>query len=61
MRRITGVIKAIANIVGIPEILFVAGFSLVFVGLWWLLPASALVVGGLALVVLALLGARKAG
>lgn len=39
--------------------LIVAGTGCVFVGLWWLLPAAAMIVGGLLLVALGLLLARK--
>jgi thiosulfate reductase cytochrome b subunit len=62
MRIATGAraaIKALGN--NVNEILFLVGSSAVLVGVWQIHEASAWIVGGVGLVYLALLGARKAG
>jgi hypothetical protein len=41
------------------DILTGAGFVIVLVGLWWLLPAAAMIIGGLGLMALGLLVAGR--
>lgn len=55
--------RAVLKILGnnVNEILFVLGSSAVIVGVWQIHEASAWIVGGVGMVYLALLGARKAG
>lgn len=62
MRIATGA-KAVLKTLGgnVNEILFVLGSASVIVGVWQIHEASAWIVGGVGLVYLALLGARKAG
>jgi hypothetical protein len=53
------IFKALSN--NVNEILFILGSSAAVFGVWQIHPATAWVVGGLELVWLALIGARKAG
>lgn len=39
----------------VSDLLIICGFGCVLVGLWWLLPAAAMIVGGLGLIVVGIL------
>ena len=58
MKMISGVKKMLSQI-GISEVLFIAGVGLAFYGMWRLIPELALIVSGVALVVLGLVFAAR--